>query len=308
MPVVSSNPPGASGLCTPSAGMPCDPMFVRWSGGTIEVKSIVVSGLLYLPGTIAGTLTWTPPVDNCTVATVPASGSPQTTRLDCTVSIPGISLVNTTNVVFEVRANAANVGMALRTFDPTQKSAISGGTVAADPTVAMQSSGTAIMTFTGTTSAPDNINEVVTSKCGLSGILPGFTVECRQVSISVPFTFFPDHPLLNSNHPTWGWFMRNEWYRVLYYATAQGHTASALPASPSCTAGTTCLTVANMTTANNKRSLFLLAGRSLTGTAGANRAIADFLDTTVNRDMDAQFEMLPVNRTSNDRFVVIDAN
>jgi len=120
---------------------------------------------------------------------------------------------------------------------------------------------------------------VSTALCGLSGtLLAG--IECRQVTISVPITpLFPDHDLLNSQHATWGWFMRNEWYRVLYYVVAKGDTADPLPAAaPTCATGSTCLNVANVTPAAGQRAILILAGRGINGTTRSTGTAGDYVE------------------------------
>jgi hypothetical protein len=87
-----------------------------------------------------------------------------------------------------------------------------------------------------------------------------------------------DHALLDPNDTTTGWFARNEWFRLLYYAVSQGVTAANLPSAPACTTGSTCLTVANTLPANNKRALLILAGRSVNGTARPSATLGDYLE------------------------------
>ncbi|HMH17435.1 MAG TPA: hypothetical protein VK572_04730, partial [Burkholderiales bacterium] len=113
-----------------------------------------------------------------------------------------------------------------------------------------------------------------------------------------------------------GWFVRNEWYRLVYYATASGHTAAALPALPSCTSGVNCLSVTNITPANKQRSILILAGRSLTNPAGRpNGTLSDYLEFG-NADLNTVFEQQPIStvinpalkKPFNDRIIVLDAN
>jgi hypothetical protein len=79
---------------------------------------------------------------------------------------------------------------------------------------------------------------------------------------------FDDHPVVQKTDATLGWFVRNEWYRNIYYATALYHTADALPsldcstnsgASPS---KSRCIRF-NETGTYNIRALLVLAGLSL---------------------------------------------
>jgi len=275
LPVIFTNTPGSTtALCTPGGTSLCDPMFVKWASGTIEVKSITVLGITYNPGAIPAVATWLAPVTPCTVAT--DAGPPQFSRLDCSAYVPGVATLLSTGVTYEVKGTASNVAMALRQFNSA--ASLPGVTVTAGPTVAMNSTGTATTTFTGTFATVNETNLVSTALCGLSAILLG-TVQCRQVDIQVPLPpLFPDHALLNSNQPTTGWFMRNEWYRVLYYAVAQGDTATSLPTAPACTPSTNCLTVTNVTPASSQRAILILAGRSINGSARPTAALADYLE------------------------------
>jgi hypothetical protein len=116
-----------------------------------------------------------------------------------------------------------------------------------------------------------------------------------------------DHPLLDPDHPSSGWFVRNEWFRLVYYAFAPqfgpggaGRCGDAAPL--------TCLQVANLEPANKQRAILVLAGRSLNGTARPNGELADFLDSEENRDADSRFEQRTVGAAFNDRVIVLDAN
>ena len=275
LPMIFTNTPGSTtALCTPGGSSLCDPTFVAWASGTIEVKSLTVLGTTYNPGLIPGVATWVAPVTSCTVAT--DAGPPQFSRLDCSAYVPGVATLLTTGVTYEVKGIASNVAMALRQFNAA--AALPGVTVASGPTVAMGSTGAATVTFTGTFATVTETNLVSTALCGLSGILLG-TLQCRQVSIQVPLPpLFPDHALLNSNHTTWGWYTRNEWHRLTYYAVAQGNTATSLPTAPACTSGTTCLTIGNVTPSGQQRAMLILAGRSINGNARPTATLADYLE------------------------------
>jgi len=116
-----------------------------------------------------------------------------------------------------------------------------------------------------------------------------------------------DHPLLDPDHPSSGWFVRNEWYRLVYYAFAPqfapggaGRCGTAAPLS--------CLHVANLEPADKQRAILVLAGRSLKGAARPNGELADFLDSEENRDADLRFEQRTAGATFNDRVIVLDAN
>jgi hypothetical protein len=288
-PVVSNNVPGSTSVCTASAGSPCDPTFVRWTAGTVQ-------------GTAGLTLTSNP--TTCTVANV-SPATTHATRLDCVMRVWSLLGLNGT-IDFRIQGTASNVGMALRQFDSAAVTLSSGALIAPSPSVAMNADGTATVTINGRATvgpAAGGLGSIVSNLlCGLP--LLSLLFNCREVTVSVPFTMFPDHSVLDARtSSSTGWFMRNEWYRVLYYAAAQGVTPTALPAGANCTpASTNCLV---LDAANDKRALFLLAGRSLNGTAGNTRTLADFLDSTVNRDGDRAFETKPVNSSFNDRAIVV---
>src|SRR5207248_9293720 len=103
-------------------------------------------------------------------------------------------------------------------------------------------------------------------------------LTCNQMNISVPIALLADHPVLHSTDPDTGWFMRNEWYRGLYYAAAQTTTPAALPTAPACTPGTNCVTVSNLAPADNKRAILILTGRSINGSARPSGTLADYLE------------------------------
>jgi hypothetical protein len=99
----------------------------------------------------------------------------------------------------------------------------------------------------------------------------------------------------------------------MYYAVAQGDTASSLPAAPAC-APPNCITVANVTPAGRQRAILILAGRSINGTMRPSTTLADYLEFG---NATAAFESQTVSRAGpaaalkrpfNDRVVVIDSN
>ena len=122
-----------------------------------------------------------------------------------------------------------------------------------------------------------------------------------QFRIRVDRAVIGDHPLLDPAAPGTGWFVRNEWYRLVYYAIAPAHSAS----SPSPRSCSTCLEIRNPS--GEARALLILAGRSLSGAARPNDRLEDFVEGA-NADLDLAFEGRPVNAAFNDRVVVLDAN
>lgn len=124
-----------------------------------------------------------------------------------------------------------------------------------------------------------------------------------------------DHALLDpaTSNPL-GWFVRNEWYRVNYYAVAQANTASALAAF-GCDS-TSCLRINDPAT-RNIRALLVLAGRSLSNPAGRpNGTLLDYVENQ-NGDLGTLYEQRPRRMSNvaitspffapwNDRIILVD--
>jgi hypothetical protein len=324
-----SNPdpdPSAHPLCVASATTACDPNFVQWTGGTIEVTEANVNGVPYSLGTIVPLiLSWSLTTNNCTVATV-SSGTParQSTELRCNARVPGLGGTASNSVRYRVRGTATNVGMTFRQFDTT------GFTIQTPPSATVSNAGIANMTFEGRMDVPASggwtlIGSVLgggLDLCGLNvlGLLTGplLGLECREVNVTVPITMFADAPVVNPRHPTLGWFARNEWYRVLYFAASRGVTPGrSAGAQPNCDSSgpgpgsAECLDLDG----TSERALLFLAGRSLLGTVGNNRALNDFLEDAdpdnppdPNRDGGRSFATHRITTTYNDRAIVVQTD
>jgi hypothetical protein len=206
-------------------------------------------------------------------------------------------------VRLQMTARANNVAMALKSLNP-------------GATAVMYTS----LLLPGTTSVGGTFNPDGSANVTTTGAVPGYDASLPlgvsvQFQITADIGVLADHALLSSSDPTTGWFVRNEWYRLLYYAPALGNTAAGVP-TPSCTTGSTCLSVANVAPANKQRAILILAGRSLTNPAGRpNGNLADYLEFG-NADGDTSFEQQPVSTVINaalkapfnDRIIVLDAN
>ncbi|MGH8742019.1 MAG: hypothetical protein ACREUN_13965, partial [Burkholderiales bacterium] len=240
--VYSETGSGSGAPCTP--GGRCDPLFVAWTVGT---------------GTLSGPGINSP---SCTVVT----GT--TTRLDCTFYYTcGLITCTPPTLSFTIQAQAASVAMALRQINlsaPVGSANVSATLTGASG--ALSTNGSATMTLTGT-ATPDGSGAPLSAVlgntfCGLPIIGP--LLGCKQSLISVPIGVLADHPLLDPGDPTTGWFMRNEWYRLTYYAAALKNTAWGLPPPLACNAVPNCLSRNYPTPSmNNIRSLIILAGRSI---------------------------------------------
>jgi hypothetical protein len=208
-------------------------------------------------------------------------------------------------VQLRMTARATNVAMALRSLDATATAVRTG----------LLSLGAAAQ---GTVTAAFNIDG--SASVTTQGTGPGFDLLLPlgigvQFRITADVDVLVDHPLLSATDATTGWFVRNEWYRLLYYAPALGNTAAGLP-TPSCTTGVSCLSVTNVIPANKQRAILILAGRSLVNPAGRpNANLADYLEFG-NADGDTVFEQQPIStavaptlkKPFNDRIIVLDSN
>lgn len=278
--------------CTPSGAEPrCRPAFVAWSG----TPTMSTGGSTYS--------------ENCSTSTATAINCKYYYRCFLIFCDPG-------NATFTINATAANVGMAMRRLNRdvpmtnVQPHATAPRTVSAT----LNPNGSATVTITGTTPYSGGgaflSSLLANTLCGVSGLL-ALTIGCKEESLSIPVLLFADHSFLDpttTGAGTTGWYLRNRWHEVTYYAVASGYSPAGLPGTPACTAGTSCLTVRNMTPDNDKRSVLLLAGRSLSGTVGANRTLVDFLDSAENQSANGTFEKLPVGSASNDRVIVVGSN
>lgn len=190
----------------------------------------------------------------------------------------------------EMVAAFTNVAMGLRAIDATRMQVLArddagAGAWQARPvthSATMNPNGSVTITFGATLPNIDDMGW---------GTYARFRVRLERAVIA-------DHPLLAATAPGTGWFVRNEWYRLLYYAAAP-RSCNELAAS--------CLQVANLAPPNRQRAILILAGRSLGGAPRPNGSLEDFLDSEPNRDGDGAFEQLAVNRSFNDRVVVLDA-
>ena len=266
--------------CSPASDPRCTNTLMAWSSATGAVKS---GG--------SGSIRYNDPCAWESADVFSCSGA---------YNAPTISLTLT--------ATVTNVGMGLRAQDlskvtctavddvgngwPTQN-------VACSVTgVVLQANGSAIITVV-TSALPD----IATAGWGSWAL---FKISFNRALIG-------DHALLSSTDGTTGWFVRNEWFRQMYYATVSGYTAATLPATPACTTGTSCLSIANVGPAGAQRAILILAGRSINGTARPSATLADYLEFG---NATAAFERQTVSRAGpaalkrpfNDRIVVIDSN
>jgi hypothetical protein len=201
----------------------------------------------------------------------------------------------------EMSATFTNVAMGLRVLDPSKLEVAARASALFGPWQPLP------VTY----AASLNDGSVPGKPAGSATLTVGATLpsvsamgwgSAAQFRVRIDRAVIGDHALLDPSAPATGWFVRNEWYRLLYYAIAPEHAASG--AAPRSCDG--CLQVANLAPAAPARALLILAGRSLRGAARPNGALDDFLEGA-NADLDLAFESRAVNATFNDRLVVLDA-
>jgi hypothetical protein len=280
--------------CTPSAAAPrCQPAFVAFTNGAVTGPTVTSS--------------------SCAVVPV---GPTNFTRLDCTFKYTYSIFAPPANVSFTLQATAANAGAALRRFNTA---AVMTNVNAAGRTASgiLNADGSATITLNGTAPlAPVGGGGIGDLLCGIAGLLNQFLFDCYQQSISVPIFLLADHPLVDATNATYGWFLRNKWHEVSYYAVAPTIAPSAAPPR-SCITGATCLQV-NYHLDNNRqpddgkqRGLIVIAGPKLGTQARPATVVSDLLEGA-NADGVSPFEVrsatLKINRSFNDHFAVVDSN
>ena len=292
--VYSETFPGSGAACT---GNPrCDPLAVQWTSGTLSGASIYSSSCNVVTGT--------------------------TTRLDCSFyyTCPLI-LCTPPTLNFTIQAQASGVALALRQIN--MAAPVGSANVSASVTGAsaiFNTAGGIALTLTGT-ATPDGSGSFLSallgnSLCGLP--LVGPLLGCKPSLISVPIGVLADHPLLDANDAITGWFVRNEWHKLVYYAAAAQGTPVALP-NHGCDS-TNCLRVNELLSCGggsewcNIRSLLVLGGASLSNASRPNGNVADYFENQ-NADGGTSYEQRPIRRTTNvanpnapwnDRVILVD--
>lgn len=197
-------------------------------------------------------------------------------------------------VRIQMTAQFTNVAMGLRAIDTTRMEVFArddGGSgpwtpVATSYQATMNSDGSVTLRFWATMPNIDDMGW---------GTIADFHIRLQRAVIG-------DHPLVQSTDATYGWFVRNHWEHLLYYAVAQQNTAGSL-ASFGCNntnclrfnEGLGCGSGANWC---NIRSLLVLGGASLGGASRPNGNLADYVEYT-NGDGGTFYEQHPMRRPTN---------
>ena len=221
-----------------------------------------------------------------------------------TIQCTGSYIAASTSVQLRLAATANGIAMALKQFDANKITM----RVRELPLSAWQPAAAAL---TGQFNGSDS-----TVTIAAVATFPAVPLASYALEVTAEISAFADHPLLDaSTASSTGWFVRNQWYRLTYYAIAPPHAASAT-APRACTAiPLTCLDVANVAPAGTQRAILILAGRALAGQARPSANVTDFLEFG-NAASPAGFERQPVStaiapalkKPFNDRVVVVDAN
>jgi hypothetical protein len=218
-------------------------------------------------------------------------------------------------VAFSMNVTAAKVGTAIRPFNPSYLATtnISGGVISSFNSLNADGSATFVLSGTATTPASGGL--VSNALCSL-GFPLTLLFGCKQQSLTIQAYFFADHGIVDSTDATFGWFQRNKWHEVTYYAVHSGYAPGGT--KPTCTTGSPCLSVAfhrNSTGASDsglQHAVLLLSGRSLiSGAVRPNATLADWFEGA-NADGTSPFEVrsqtLLINRSFNDRIAVLSSN
>jgi len=300
--VYSETAPGSGTAC--SSGTRCNPTLVSWTNAAIS------GGSIYTP--------------SCTVSATSVSC---TFYFRCSL----FSCLATTTPV-QIDLTASNVAMAMRTFTKLSDVSLASVTMTnlssasmATTNPALAADGSTVVSVTGNATLPGGLGAFLgNGLCSISGIL-GLFLGCKQSTVTIntdaaggtsalrPISVFHDHPLLYSQDSNFGWFTRNKWEEVTYYAVANGYSPAGLPAQPACTTGSNCLTVTNVTPSGGQRAMLILAGRSINGSTRPSATLSDYLEFG---NATGSYESQTVSRANaaslkkpfNDRIVVVDTN
>ena len=123
-------------------------------------------------------------------------------------------------------------------------------------------------------------------------------------TVTVPIGVLADHSLTDPNNATTGWFVKNNWHHLVYYAFAPGFVANGTHSCPD-----PCITVNNLAPTGKQRSILILAGRALGAQTRPSSTLSNYLEDPLNLDTNySVFAKQAISKTLNDRIVVVDSN
>lgn len=270
LPVTFSTTADAAQYCNPATDGPrCDPTFVQW----ISFQSIAKSS--------GGMTLYASPSPTCSVAA---------SQLSCTIYTN-----NSGSLTINLIATASNVAMALRQLDPDAPSAGNFSSIGRSASAILNSDGSSRVTFTGRV-----VSSGVGNFWGCSGAFLGF---CYKRTFDIPIRLFADHPIVNSSDSVYGWFTKNEWHKLVYYAIAP---ELAVSGTQICTSPN-CLTINNLGTTPNydKRAILILAGRPIGAQTHPSSTLSNYLESENASPVDSTFDILKQSSAFNDRVVIV---
>ena len=262
--------------CNPATDPRCSATFVQWSNGTAPVV------------TLTGVST---PTYGCPVVTGSA------------IQCNGTYVAVAASVQLRLGATATAVAMALKQFDPARITV----------RVREESSATwqpASATLTG------QFNGDGSATISAAATVAALPLASYVFEITADIGALADHALLDSSTASsTGWFVRNQWHQLAYYAIAPPHAASGAAPRACTETPLTCLEIANLAPAGKQRAVLILVGRALAGQSRPSASVADFLEFG-NAASPAALERQPVStaiaaalkKPFNDRILVVDTN
>jgi hypothetical protein len=197
---------------------------------------------------------------------------------------------------FSVVGDVSNAGLSIAKISPTTATDVtvtntSGSTARPMSSKAiswaLKTDGKATFTFQGTYNYTSYSNTSIAN---------------RAMAVTIPDRVTVD-PMTNSADTTAGWFIRNEWYRQLYYVVSPGYLPGAAGScSPSC------LSVSGLATSNNL-AIVILAGHTLNNTTRPSATLANYLEgnnaTPGGSNGYTYAHNIGISSSANDRVLVV---
>lgn len=128
--------------------------------------------------------------------------------------------------------------------------------------------------------------------------------QCATYTITIPISLIADHFIANSADPETGWFLKNEWHKLTYYAVSSGNAPGGIGG---CVAGGTpaCLTLNAPSGTTSPRAILILAGRAIKAQVRPSGALANYLESENLTPVDNTFVTLNPSADYNDRVVIV---
>jgi hypothetical protein len=178
--------------------------------------------------------------------------------------------------------------------------------------LAASGSATVSHTFRVPSSSPTS-----TTGCSVKAL-----ATCRRVTVTIGPPNYPSAPysgITSASDAYAGWFVRNQWYKQVYYAVSPGLLPGGAgnciqrSAPPAAHSSPSCLRIANLSSSyasnSDKEVILVLAGRSLNGVSRPTSVLANYLEganiTSISSPLYVYEHRSGRPTTINDRVVVI---